>query len=69
MRKFEINKLYDSERACPVRVTNRTKNFVNFEVIQHYGRFNEIVTKQGRAKIRDWQDREVFFIGDRTIEA
>lgn len=68
MRKFEAGKRYE-DSGITFEITGRTEKTVKFIEIQHVNRFNEKRSTEKKAKIRDWGDREVFLIGDRTIEA
>lgn len=68
MRRFEINKAY-YESGATFLITGRTAKTVKYVEVQHAGRFNERRSEEKRAKIRDWDDREVLMIGWRLIEA
>lgn len=68
MRKFEINKTY-YESGLTILITGRTAKTIKYIEVQHAGRFNERRSEEKRAKIRDWDDREVLMIGWRLIEA
>lgn len=68
MRKFETGKRYNSG-AMVYEITKRTAKTVTFKEIDHAGRYNERITKEGRAIIKEWPEREVFIIGTATIEA
>ena len=68
MRKFEAGNRYEDSNMT-FEITSRTAKTVKFVEIQHAGRSNERRSKEKKAYIKDWEDREVFFAGDRTIEA
>jgi hypothetical protein len=68
MRKFEIGKIY-KDSGMAFRITARTEKTVRFVEIQHLGRFNEREGEEKRARIKNWETREVFFVGSRLIEA
>ena len=60
MRKFEIGKRY-RDGAMTFEITGRTAKTVRFVMIQHTGRFNERKGDEKRAKVNNWDGREVFF--------
>ena len=66
MRTFEVGKRYE-DSGIAFEVTARTEKTVKFVEIQHAGRFNERRSEEKRAKIRNWETREVFFAGQRAI--
>lgn len=69
MRKFEIGKRY-YESGLTFEITNKTAKTITYKVIQHAGRYNERVVKEGRAKLCQWPAGEVFMDNHgRTIEA
>ena len=68
MRKFEIGKRY-AQDGVTYEIIKRTAKTVTYKALQHAGRFNERVLKEATAKVRKWETKEVFFCGDRTIEA
>ena len=68
MRKFEVGKMY-GEHAVNFEIVGRTNKTVSFVKVQHAGRFNEKKSEVKKAKIFDWETREVFFSNDETIEA
>lgn len=69
MKKFEIGKRY-YESGLTFEITNKTAKTITYKAIQHAGRDNERVVKEGRAKLCQWTAGEVFMDGHgRTIEA
>ena len=68
MKKFEVGKIY-GEKAVKYEVVNRTAKTLTFVSIAHYGRYNERRSEEKKAKIHDWDGREVFYVSDYTIEA
>lgn len=68
MKKFEQGQSY-YYGGLTYKIIKRTEQTATIQVIQHFGRFNERITKQVNAKIRDWDTREVVIIKDVTIEA
>ena len=68
MRKFEVGSRY-KDSSMTFEITSRTAKTVKFVEIQHAGRFNERRSEEKKANIKDWEDREVFFAGSRTVEA
>lgn len=64
MKKFEVGKRYYESG-----ITFEIVKTVTYRVLQHTARNNEIVTKEATAKIQNWETREVFLSGCRTIEA
>lgn len=68
MNRFEIGKRY-YESGLTYEIVKRTAKTVTYRALQHAGRFNERVTKEATTKIKEWTNGEVFFCGDRTIEA
>jgi hypothetical protein len=68
MRKFEIGNIYE-DCGVAYKITGRTAKFVKYVEIQHLGRFNERASDEKKAKISQWDGREVFFPSCRTIEA
>lgn len=68
MRKFEVGKRYYNG-GVTFEIVKRTAKRLTYQKIQHAGRFNEKITDEGTVKIHDWETREVFFCGGRTIEA
>ena len=68
MKKFEIgNRYYES--GLTFEITGRTEKTIKFVKVQHAGRFNERKSEEKKTKIFNWDTREVFFVGDRTVEA
>lgn len=68
MKKFEVGKRY-YESGITFEIVKRTAKTVTYRVLQHAGKNNERVTKEATAKIQNWETREVFLSGCRTIEA
>lgn len=68
MRKFEIGNRY-FESGLTFEITGRTDKTVKYIIIQHAGRTNEKKSEEKKAKVLDWNTREVFIKGDYTIEA
>ena len=68
MRKFEIGKRY-RDGAMTFEITGRTAKTVRFVMIQHTGRFNERKGDEKRAKVNNWDGREVFFTNCYQVEA
>ena len=69
MRKFEIGKVY-GEHAIEFEIVDRTAKTITYRAIQHRGRYNERKDEPIKAKIRNWETREVFFTkGHETVEA
>ena len=68
MRKFEIGKRY-RDSAMTFEITGRTAKTVRFVIIQHAGRFNERKGDEKRAKVNNWDGREVFFTNCYQVEA
>lgn len=68
MRTFEIGKRYN-EGAAVFEIVARTNKTVTFVRVQHSGRFNERKSETKKAKILNWDSREVFMVSDYTVEA
>lgn len=68
MRRFEVNHSY-YESGLTFLITGRTAKIIKYVEVQHAGRFNERRSKEKKAAIKNWDDREVLMIGSRTIEA
>lgn len=69
MKKFEIGKRYH-ESGLVFEIVNKTAKTISYKAIQHAGRDNERVVKEGRAKLCQWPAGEVFMDGHgRTIES
>lgn len=68
MKRFEVGKIY-GEKAIKYEVVNRTAKTLTFVSIVHFGRYNEKRSEMKKAKIHDWDSREVFFVNSHTIEA
>lgn len=68
MGKFEVGKRY-VESGITYEIIKRTVKTVRFVEIQHPGRFNERITAERNAKIRNWESGEVIIVGHRTIVA
>lgn len=68
MKKFEVNSSY-YESGLTFLITGRTEKAVKYVEVQHAGRFNERRSKEKRATLRIWNDKEILLIGSRTIEA
>lgn len=68
MRTFEIGKRY-KDGAMTFEITGRTAKTVRFVMIQHAGRFNERKGDEKRAKVNNWDGREVFFTNCYQVEA
>lgn len=68
MTKFEINKRY-YESGITFEIIKRTAKTITYNALQHAGRNNERIIKTATAKIHNWETREVFFCGGKTIEA
>ena len=68
MKKFEVgNRYYES--GLTFEITGRTEKTIKFVEVQHAGRFNERKSEEKKRKIFNWDTREVFFAGARTVEA
>lgn len=50
MKKFEIGKRYH-ESGLVFEIVNKTAKTITYKAIQHAGRDNERVVKEGRAKL------------------
>ena len=68
MRKFKVGKMY-GDHAVKFEIVGRTDKTVSFVKVQHVGRFNEKKSEVKKAKLFDWETREVFFSNDETVEA
>lgn len=68
MKNFEVGKRY-CESGITFEIVKRTAKTVTYRALQHAGRSDERVLKKAVAKISKWEEKEVFFFGDRTIEA
>ena len=68
MITFEVGKRYN-DGAFVFEIVKRTVKTVTYTLIQHPGRYNEKRGEEKRAKIQQWDGREVFFSGSWTIEA
>ncbi len=68
MMKFEAGKKY-YESGVTFEIVKRTAKTITYKALQHAGSFNERILKEATTKIHDWETKEVFFCGDRTIEA
>ena len=68
MRKFETGKRY-GEHAVVFEIVKRTAKTITYAAIYHTGRTNEKTKEEKKAKIHEWDGREVFFAGSETVEA
>lgn len=69
MIKFEVGKVYGTD-ANVYEVIKKTAKTITYQEIAHYGRFNEKRYESKRAKLLDWDTKEVFLVNGRhTIEA
>ena len=68
MRKFEVGKRY-TDGAMTFEVVSRTSKTIKFVMIQHEGKLNERKGLEKKAKINNWEDREVFFSNCYQVEA
>ena len=68
MRTFEVGKRY-GENAVVFEIVKRTAKTITYTAIHHAGRYNESRREEKKAKIQNWDDREVFFAGSETVEA
>lgn len=69
MRKFEIGKRYN-DGSFTFEIVKRTAKTVTYVKVIHAGRFNEKKdNEEKRAKILDWDTREVFIVKDLLVEA
>ena len=68
MRTFEIGKRYNDGVAV-FEIVARTNKTVTFVRVQHSGRCNERKSETKKAKILNWDSREVFMVSDYTVEA
>ena len=68
MRTFEVGKRY-TDGAMTFEITGRTAQTVKFVYIYHAGRENEKKVDGHKAKIYNWEDREVFFTNCYQVEA
>ena len=50
-------------------VVSRTNKTIKFVMIQHEGKSNESRGFEKKAKINNWEDREVFFSNCYQVEA
>ena len=68
MKKFEVNSSY-YESGLTFLITGTTEKAVKYVEVQHAGRLNERRSKEKRATLGIWNDKEILLIGSRTIEA
>lgn len=68
MRKFEKGKRY-YESGITFEIVKRTAKTITYKALQHAGKSNERILKTATTKIHNWETKEVFYHGDRTIEA
>ena len=69
MIKFEVGKVYGTD-ANVYEVIKKTAKTITYQGIAHYGRFNKKRYESKRAKLLDWDTKEVFLANGRhTIEA
>nr|UWD71780.1 MAG: hypothetical protein [Bacteriophage sp.] len=68
MRKFEAGKRY-GENTVVFEIVKRTAKTITYAAIYHAGRTNEKKKEEKKAKIHEWDGREVFFAGNETVEA
>ena len=66
--KFEAGKKYNDGTRI-FEITKRTKTFVSYVVIDHYGRCNEKRKEEKKAKINLWGNKEVFFANPYEVHA
>ena len=72
MRKFEIGKRYfdiGGAKGLVYEVIGRTEKTLKFVAIQHAGKFNERQCDVKSARIKIWDDKEVFITSSHTIGA
>ena len=68
MRKFEVGKRYN-DGAATFEIVARTEKTIKFVMVQHAGRSNERKMNEKKAKISEWEGREVFVTNCYTVEA
>lgn len=68
MKKFEVGKRY-SDGAATFEIIGRTAKTIKYVYIHHPGRSNEKRAEEKKAKILNWDDREVFFASCYQLEA
>lgn len=68
MRTFEVGKRY-GENAVVFEIVKRTAKTITYATIHHAGSYNESRREEKKAKIQNWDGREVFFAGSETVEA
>ena len=68
MRKFEVGKRYNDD-AATFEIVARTAKTVIFVMIQHPGKSNERRCDEKKAKVENWDGREVFMTNCYTVEA
>ena len=68
MRTFEVGKRY-TDGAMTFEIVARTAKTIKYAMIQHAGRENERRCYEKKAKINNWEDREIFFTGHYEVEA
>lgn len=68
MKKFEVGKRYNDGTAV-FEIVARTTKTIKFVMIQHAGRANERRGDEKRAKVNNWDGREVFMTNCYTVEA
>lgn len=68
MRKFETGKRY-GEHTVVFEIVKRTAKTITYAAIYHAGRANEKKKEEKKAKIHEWDGREVFFAESETVEA
>lgn len=68
MRKFEEGKRY-GEKSVVFEIVRRTAKTLTYRAVHHPGRYNESYREEKTVRIRNWDNREVFFAGGQTVEA
>lgn len=67
MKKFEVGNIYGG--TIKYEVTKRTKKFVTYVQIQHFGKFNEKRSEEKRARINEHNETEWFWTGSFEVTA
>ncbi len=68
MRTFEVGKRY-GENAVVFEIVKRTGKTITYVKVQHPDRPNERKSEEKKAKIQNWDGKEVFTAGSETVEA
>lgn len=71
MTRFEVGKRYTETgwSGQIVEIVSRTEKTVKYVIVQHAGRYNEKKGEARTKKIKIWNDKEVFYDNEKTMDS